>query len=483
LGTGYTRNDTSNNIADGKQIDAADLDGEFDAIQSAFNEATGHTHDGTSAEGAPIIVTGPAQEYLFDGTAIYPKTDDTYDLGKAAAEWKDLYVDGTGYLDSASVSALTVSTSATFNGATIADLGTVTTADIDGGTIDGVTIGGSSAGAGTFTTLSVSTSSTIDLSSNTSSGDLAVTDGGTGASTASAARTNLGVAIGSDVQAHDDQLDDIAALAVTNGNFIVGDGTNWVAESGATARTSLGLGSIATQNSNNVSITGGSIAGITDVAVADGGTGASTATGARTNLGLVIGTDVQAQDSSLQAIADETITGVTGSDPSLVTGTAGTTNYTAKWDANGDLVDGYEVETTLTDDDTKIAGSGGVVDYVAANVAMSESYASTGQTMTAAGLITLAHGLSSQPKMIRLYAKCTTAEEGYSIGDNFDITAGQSRGTGVSDQRGFSVTFDATNVYVRNGASSDFISTVDGSNGTTATLARANWDLYVEAYA
>jgi hypothetical protein len=39
-------------------------------------------------------------------------------------------------------------------------------------------------------------------------------------------------------------LNDIAALAVTDGNIIVGDGTNWVAESGATARTSLGLGNV-----------------------------------------------------------------------------------------------------------------------------------------------------------------------------------------------------------------------------------------------
>lgn len=65
--------------------------------------------------------------------------------------------------------------------------------------------------------------------------------GGTGATTASAARTALGLALGSDAQAWDAQLDDIAALAVTDGNIIVGDGTNWVAESGATARASLGL--------------------------------------------------------------------------------------------------------------------------------------------------------------------------------------------------------------------------------------------------
>ena len=87
------------------------------------------------------------------------------------------------------------------------------------------------------------------------------------------ARTSLGVAIGSDVQAYDAQLADIAALALTNGNFIVGDGANWVAESGSTARASLGLDSMATQANDAVNIDGGSITGITDLAVADGGTG------------------------------------------------------------------------------------------------------------------------------------------------------------------------------------------------------------------
>jgi hypothetical protein len=181
----------------------------------------------------------------------------------------------------------------------------------------------------------------------------------------------------------DAQLQDVAGLAVTNGGFIVGDGSNFVLETGSTARTSLGLGSsatadtgisngnvavftsgaadndflridgtsiegrsasqvlsdiggqasltfgisntnavkidstsvaddefarftanglesrsasevrsdiglgsIATQASNNVSITGGSVSGITDLAIADGGTGASSASAARTNLGL-----------------------------------------------------------------------------------------------------------------------------------------------------------------------------------------------------
>lgn len=86
----------------------------------------------------------------------------------------------------------------------------------------------------------------------------------------------------------------------------------------AAQRTTLGLGTLATQDTSSVAIsggtiTGGTITGITDLAIADGGTGASDATTARTNLGLAIGTNVQAFDASLQSIsglalsADQTI--------------------------------------------------------------------------------------------------------------------------------------------------------------------------------
>lgn len=58
---------------------------------------------------------------------------------------------------------------------------------------------------------------------------------------ASTARTNLGVAIGSDVQAWDANLDQIAALSSTDNNFIVGNGSAWALETPSDARTSLGL--------------------------------------------------------------------------------------------------------------------------------------------------------------------------------------------------------------------------------------------------
>jgi hypothetical protein len=97
MGTGYTRNDVSNNIADGNIINAADLDGEFDAVESAFNSSTGHTHDGTAAEGGAITVVGPVQDLVVSATEVKPKTTNTLDLGTSALLYKDAYLQGNMY--------------------------------------------------------------------------------------------------------------------------------------------------------------------------------------------------------------------------------------------------------------------------------------------------------------------------------------------------------------------------------------------------
>jgi len=84
MGTGYTRNDTGNNIADGNVINAADLDGEFDAIESAFNSTTGHSHDGTTGEGPQITSAGIAAGAITstaianDSVALGTKTTGNY---------------------------------------------------------------------------------------------------------------------------------------------------------------------------------------------------------------------------------------------------------------------------------------------------------------------------------------------------------------------------------------------------------------------
>jgi len=64
-------------------------------------------------------------------------------------------------------------------------------------------------------------------------------------------------------QDSDENLETISSLEQGDGNFIVSDGTDWTVESDSTARASLGLGTIATQNNDNIDFDGGSIDGTT----------------------------------------------------------------------------------------------------------------------------------------------------------------------------------------------------------------------------
>lgn len=95
MGTGYVRADTANNISNGNVIDADDLDNEFNAVEAAFNASSGHTHDGTTSEGAPIEVIGPSQDIVATASLLRPKTNNTVDLGTTSLKYKDLHMAGT----------------------------------------------------------------------------------------------------------------------------------------------------------------------------------------------------------------------------------------------------------------------------------------------------------------------------------------------------------------------------------------------------
>jgi hypothetical protein len=101
---------------------------------------------------------------------------------------------------------------------------------------------------------------------------VAIAGGGTGATTAAAARTNLGLAIGTDVQAYSANL--AAEAGVTSAANKI---TYWTAASTAAVA--------------DFTAAGRTIVGSTDIA------------NARTNLGLVLGTDVQAYNATLTSLS------------------------------------------------------------------------------------------------------------------------------------------------------------------------------------
>jgi hypothetical protein len=131
---GYTRQST---FTDGDVITAAHSNDEFDQVLAAFNNTSGHAHDGTAAEG-PVIgligdagVAAPLNKIVVDTTndqlefnidvsgtsteqfvvkdgVIEPTTDNDIDLGSTTKEFKDLYLDGTATVDGLAMPTTTV---------------------------------------------------------------------------------------------------------------------------------------------------------------------------------------------------------------------------------------------------------------------------------------------------------------------------------------------------------------------------------------
>ena len=97
---------------DGDVIDAADSNDEFNQILAAFNASTGHNHDGTAGEGARVTVVGTAADNVTFGSALTPDANNTIDIGTSGAQFKDLYIDGTAYLDAIDFNGTAISSTA-----------------------------------------------------------------------------------------------------------------------------------------------------------------------------------------------------------------------------------------------------------------------------------------------------------------------------------------------------------------------------------
>jgi hypothetical protein len=210
---------------------------------------TGNTLDVIGGNGIVANANDMAIDIAADSALAFSggKLDVTVDLSDSTNDVTGTLAIGNGGTGVTSLGNVTDAGSSrvTITGGTGAAIKAMTF-DVNEGNLDLANVGGS-----------------LALASQVS-GTLPIANGGTGGTSASGARTALGLAIGTDVQAYDADLDAISALAKTDGGIIVGNGSAFVLESGATARTSLGLGTGDTPTFNGAAMGAAAITGVAD---------------------------------------------------------------------------------------------------------------------------------------------------------------------------------------------------------------------------
>ena len=133
----------------------------FDIVSARSNENINITPNGT---GSVVISKADINSGTFDGT-VGGTTPAAGTFTNLTANGNTVLGDASGDSITTNAGTLTLGEDVTVSG-TFTDLGTVTTVDINGGSIDGATIGASSAAAGTFTNLTSTGTVNLDSSGN-----------------------------------------------------------------------------------------------------------------------------------------------------------------------------------------------------------------------------------------------------------------------------------------------------------------------------
>lgn len=106
---------------------------------------------------------------------------------------------------------------------------------------------------------------------------------------------------------------------------------------------------------------------------------------------------------------------------------------------------------------------------------LTATFISSGQTISNAGLLTLAHGLGGVPVLVQTHVVCTSNDNGYVVGDILPVA---TTDIGV---RQFSINLTATQIKVQFTAQVDPISSTNAA-GASVNLVSTKWQFYVRAY-
>ncbi len=111
------------------------------------------------------------------------------------------------------------------------------------------------------------------------------------------------------------------------------------------------------------------------------------------------------------------------------------------------------------------------------------SYTSAAQTITAAGSLTLAHGLGATPTLIQARLKCIDAggEANYAQNNEFVVYLG-SMSDSAADSKGVAVIPDATNLNVRFGSNATTFNALDKTTGALTGLTNTKWNIIFRAW-